>query len=248
MSYRLRNIAVAVGLALIAAVLTSFYVANYKRHVRQSEATVRVYVAKHDIPSGTPGPDLAGNSWLGTAEVAQRSVVPGAISSPAEVGQLITTQPIYAGEQVTLRRFASHAEQGIRAQLHGLLRALSLPGTSDQLLAGTLRDGDHVDVVANIKTGSCVTCFAVRTVVRNLLVLRAPGSVGTKAIAGGTTSAVLAVSDRKQEQKVFYTLGNAAGWSLSLRPVAKASDSPIDIESTDSLLKDGAAHAPGVTQ
>ena len=52
MTYRLRNIAVAVGLALVAALLTTFYVANYKRHVRQSESTVKVYVAKRDVPAG----------------------------------------------------------------------------------------------------------------------------------------------------------------------------------------------------
>ena len=44
MTYRLRNILVAAGLAVVAALLTTFYVANYKRHVRQAEATVKVYV------------------------------------------------------------------------------------------------------------------------------------------------------------------------------------------------------------
>ena len=58
MTYRLRNIAVAVGLALVAALLTTFYVANYKRHVRQTESTVKVFVAKRDIPQGTPGTEL----------------------------------------------------------------------------------------------------------------------------------------------------------------------------------------------
>jgi len=57
MTYRIRNIAVAVGLALVAALLTTFYVANYKRHVRQTESTVTIYVAKRDIPpGGRPAP------------------------------------------------------------------------------------------------------------------------------------------------------------------------------------------------
>src|SRR5436305_13284881 len=118
MTYRLRNIAVAVGLALVAALLTTFYVANYKRHVQQSESTVTVYVAKRDIPQGTPGADLIRHGWIGTENIAQRTVVPGAISNSDQVRNLITTQNIYAGEQVSLRRFAGHAEQGVRAQLH----------------------------------------------------------------------------------------------------------------------------------
>src|SRR3954453_9903486 len=101
MTYRIRNIAVAVGLALVAALLTTFYVANYKRHVRQSESTVTVYVAKRDIPQGTPGAELIRHGWIRTAETPQRSVVPGAIASPDEVRTLITRQDIFSGEQVT---------------------------------------------------------------------------------------------------------------------------------------------------
>jgi pilus assembly protein CpaB len=239
MTYRLRNIAVAVGLALVAALLTTFYVANYKRHVRQAETTVKVFVAKRDIPQGTPGAALLAHGWVGTADVVQRSVVPGAISNPQQVTALITAQNIYAGEQITLRRFANETELGVRSQLHGRLRAISLPGSGDALLAGTLRDGDHVDLVANLKTGGCTTCTAARAVVRNLLVLRAPLGTGSKVSGTGTVSVLLAVSDRKEEQKVFFTTGNAAGWTLVLRPVANAVDSPEVIETPLSVLKDG---------
>jgi Flp pilus assembly protein CpaB len=242
MTYRARNIAVAVGLALIAALLTTFYVANYKRHVRASEATVKVFVAKKDVAQGTPGTDLLKQGWIISADVAQRSVVPGAISSPEQIASLLTTQTIYAGEQVTLRRFATQAQQGIRSQLHGTLRAISIPGTTEQLLSGTLKDGDHVDLIANLKTGSCPLCFAVRVVARDVLVLKAPVVSASAKVTGTTTSATLAVSERYQSQKIFYVLGNAASWSLQLRPVAKAVDSPEDVESNASVLTDGGAH------
>jgi Flp pilus assembly protein CpaB len=239
MTYRVRNIAVAVGLALVAALLTTFYVANYKRHVRQSEATVTVFVAKRDIPQGTPGTDLVKHGWLVTSKVAQRNVVPGYISNTDQVRNLITRQDIYAGEQVSLRRFAGHAELGPRVQLHGTLRAISLPGTTDELLNGTLRNGDHVDVLANLKSGDCATCFAARDVARNVLVLQAPTtSIGSKT-TNTQSSVLLAVSDNRQAQKIFYAVENAAGWSLLLRPVANATDSPEDVEGSASMLKDG---------
>ena len=107
MTYRLRNIFVAVGLALVAALLTTFYVANYKRHVQQSETTVKVFVAKRDIPAGTPGADLVAHGWVSTADVVQRTVVPGAISNPQQILSLITAQNIYAGEQITARGIGS---------------------------------------------------------------------------------------------------------------------------------------------
>ena len=240
MTYRVRNIAVAVGLALVAAMLTTFYVANYKRHVRQSESTATVYIAKRDIPQGTSGADLIKDGWITTQQAVQRTVVPGAISNPDQVRSLITRQDIFTGEQVSLRRFADHAEQGVRVQLHGALRAISLPGTPDALLAGTLRDGDHVDIIANLKTGDCSTCFAVRAIARDILVLHAPTAPnGTSRVANTDTSVMLAVNDRGETQKIWYAVENSAGWMLALRPVANAADSPEDVEGLPSLLKDG---------
>jgi Flp pilus assembly protein CpaB len=242
MTYRLRNIAVAVGLALVAALLTTFYVANYKRHVRQGESTVKVYVAKRDVPQGTSGAEMIKRHLMVTSDVTARTVVPGYVSSPDQVASLLTTQTIFAGEQVTLRRFASHAQQGIRSQLHGTLRALSLPGTNDQLLAGILKAGDHVDLLANLKVGGsgCSgACFAVRVVGRNLLVLQAPNTGPDPSKVGtGNSSVVLAVSDRRESQKVFYAVQNAAGWTLQLRPVANATDTPYDMESNRSEQHD----------
>ena len=248
MTYRVRNIFVAVGLAVVAALLTTFYVANYKRHVRQAESTVTVYVAKKDIPAGTPGSELAGHSWLTTAEVAKRTVVPGAISNPEQV----STPGHLSGR---LRRRADHAAP-LRftgsarhpLQLHGPLRALSVPGTADQLLAGTLKDGDHVDLIANLKVTSdaaCDSCFAVRDVLQNLLVLHAPPAASSSHGVSSSTalSVILAVSDRRQAQKLVYTIQNASGWTLQLRPVSNVTQPPIDVEGPASMFKDGVTPA-----
>ena len=58
MTYRLRNIMIAVALALVAALLTSFYVTNYQRNVERDATDVEVFVATRDIPVGTSGADL----------------------------------------------------------------------------------------------------------------------------------------------------------------------------------------------
>jgi Flp pilus assembly protein CpaB len=214
--------------------------------VRQTESTVKVFVAKRDIPQGTTGTELIKHGAIGTTDVVQRTVVPGAISSIDQVQTLLTTQPIYAGEQITLRRFASHQQQGIRSQLHGPLRAVALPGTADQLLAGTLKDGDHVDLIANLKTGDCTTCFAVRDVARNVLVLHAPGGVTPESkVSTNGLSAILAVSDRKEAQKIWYAVENSAGWALQLRPVANATEPSIAVEGIHSLLEDNAPSTNG---
>ena len=67
MTYRIRNIGIAVALAVVAALLTTFYVTNYKRTVQQGEETVPVYVASHDIPLGTSGADVAQRSMFASS-------------------------------------------------------------------------------------------------------------------------------------------------------------------------------------
>jgi Flp pilus assembly protein CpaB len=241
MSYRLRNVGIAIILALLAAMLTFFYVGNYKQNVRQGEELVTVYVAKHDVPVGAPGSELAADGAFSTQDVPRRNVVPGAISSPDQVRQLVATQAILAGEQVSTRRFAPIAEQGLRGQVKGNLRAVQVPGTEHQLLMGTLKAGDRVDVVGNWTYPEASQTHVSRVVLRNLLVLRAPdeGRVASKISSGGNEpfSAILAVTD-SQSKKLWWVTQNGQ-WSLALRPVRQAEDGRDTIESQTTMVRDG---------
>src|SRR6266480_830664 len=187
MTYRVRNIGIAVALAVIAALLTSFYVTNYKRHVQR-------------------------------------------------------------GEQITTQRFSSVAQTGVEGQLRGNLRAFQVAGDQNQLLAGTLKDNDHVDLVAAITVGTSGTDYVFsRVVLRDLKVLQAPSTPAPGAkITGGagqTTYALIAMTD-SQAQKFQWVLTNAdsstsPGWHLELRPITHATDSPDHLDSVKTVLRDG---------
>lgn len=245
MAYRARNILIAVALAIVAALLTGFYVTNYKRHVQRGEDHVTVLVAKHDIPVGTAGSDAA--SMMAPTQVPRRSVVPGSISSPTEVKNLVATQETFAGEQVTTQRFSSVSQTGIEGQLRGNARAFAIEGDTNQLLAGTLKTGDHVDFVAALKVPGSQEIYLSRVMIRDLKVLQAPPApaTGSKLTSNGAgnTSVMLAMTDN-QAQKVQYALANAAGagpdrWHLELRPVTRAADSGDHIDSFGSVVSDG---------
>jgi Flp pilus assembly protein CpaB len=224
MTYRIRNILIAVGLALVAMMLTLFYVTNYKRSVQKSAASVQVYVVARDIPGGTSGADIVKGHELKVETVQRKDVVPGAISNPDQIAALVTTGPLYAGEQVTVRRFDDVAAQGIRSQLKGTTRALQVAGDPNQLLAGTLQAGDHVDVVANLRLNSQSSASVTRIVLRDLTVLTAPSETAKLSQAStGAASVILAVTDT-QVQRLFFVLRNA-DWTLELRPVVNAADS-----------------------
>src|ERR671937_667842 len=141
MTYRVKNIGIAVILAALAGLLTIFYVANFKRHVQHGESKVSVLVAARDIPAGTSGSEVAEQHYLTPVTVARRSVVPGAISNSDQLQSLVVTQQIFRGEQVTTRRFGTPSELGIRAQLKGTERAIQIEGSANELLAGTLKAG-----------------------------------------------------------------------------------------------------------
>lgn len=254
MPYRVRNVFLAVALAVLAAVLTSFYVANYKRTVQQAEQNVPVLVAKNDIPAGTSGTDASAQGLFEVRELPRRSVVPGAVPSQQELGDKVASDTIFAGEQVTASRFRSPQEAGVQGQLTGNMRAMQISGDVNQTLAGTLRAGDRVDVVASLRysvkdivADETATAdkerIASRVVLRDLLVLKAPDSVG---VADEVTPAAfqpvqLAVTD-SQAQKLFFVTKNG-DWTLQLRPVTGAEDSPESVETLESVLGDGLRQA-----
>jgi Flp pilus assembly protein CpaB len=253
MNYRVKNIGIAVALAALAAILTSVYVVNYKRHVQHGEGKVTVLVAARDIPAGTSGADVIDKKMLKQQTVPRKARIPGAISSPEQLSQYVATQDVYQGEQVSTRRFAPPKEQGIRAQIKGTQRAYQLPGNSDQLLAGTVQTGDHVDVVGTwgIKNPSGDDAIVSRVVLRNLLVLRAPEGGGGSATVTSPGSTGLSIQLRvtdAQSQKLIWIqkngADNGAGFYLILRPPTGSLDSSNTYQDSKLMLFDGPGRRP----
>jgi Flp pilus assembly protein CpaB len=241
MTYRVRNIGIAIALAIVAALLTTFYVTNYKRNVQQGEEMVPVYVASQNIDIGTPGSELSSRKLLKVEHVPRRSVVPGAISEPEQISQWVAVEGIYAGEQISTNRFRAAEEQGVRAQLKGNLRAMQASGGEPQLLAGTLKAGDRVDVVGTWSFPEGSQNHVSRVILRDLLVLRAPETNQLRSKIGSNPNApftaMLAMTDA-QAQKFLWIVENGE-WSLQLRPVSDAADTPDSYENSRSLLADG---------
>jgi len=248
MNYRAKNIGIAVALAALAAILTSAYVVNYKRHVQRGEGKVTVLVAARDIPAGTSGADVVDQKMLKEQTVPRKAVVAGAISSPSQLAQYVATQDVFEGEQVSTRRFSPPTEQGIRAQIKGTQRAYQLPGDSNQLVAGTVQAGDHVDVVGTweVSDGEIVS----RVILRNLLVLRAAAGTETAKVTtpgSGGESVQLRVTDA-QSNKLIWIQKNGVhdgeAYYLMLRPPSNSLDSRNVLQDAHTLQFDGPGRGP----
>jgi Flp pilus assembly protein CpaB len=232
MTYRVRNIGIAVALAVLAAVMISYYVTNYKRHVQRGASDVTVLVATKDIPLGTSGVEVAKQHLLRTISVARTAVVPGAISNSTELGSLVATQTTFAGEQVSARRFAPQSAGGVRASITGAQRVVQVPGDANQLLSGTLKAGDRVDVVGSWAVPEGTTHHVSKVVLRDILVLRAPDASGIDTrLTTGPNSALsiqLQVTDA-QAPKLYWLVENG-NWMLQLRPTTHSADVGKNVE------------------
>jgi Flp pilus assembly protein CpaB len=232
-----RNFLLPGVLAALAAALTLVYVAHAAGKTKTApQSYASAYVVTRDVAAGTPGSEVARLSRL--VRVPTNAVVPDAVRSPLELAGRIAVDPIYRGQQLTIRTFGGLQQQGVLAHLSGRMRVMQIAGDANQLLAGTLHAGDRVDVVASLKTSDKQLAYGI-TVLRGLLVVRAP-SAGSGAQAGGATStysATLSLTDT-QAQTLFFVTKNG-DWSLVLRPVVRSADGAGFVDSIQSVLGGG---------
>lgn len=147
MSYSVRNIVIALILAVVAAGLVIMYTSNVKHNADQSIKTTTVVVAKGDIVAGTPLNTLVDGGAFTTRQVATKDVVPGAFTSISSLNtSLATATNITAGAQVTPAMFSDSKDTAIVNQIHGTMRAVQLAFNANRVLGGTLKAGDHVDI------------------------------------------------------------------------------------------------------
>jgi Flp pilus assembly protein CpaB len=238
-SYRIKNLGVAAGLAIAAIVLVAAYLTNYKRHVQNGEQHVAVYVASKPIPAGTPAADLVNSNLIHKTTVLQRSLVPGFVDDPKKIAGLYVTRPVFTNEQVTLDSFGRANARGVQGQLAGTDRAIDVTATPEQLLAGTVRDGDHVDIVGSWGIGGNSDIKVSRTIIRDVLVVRAPVTGTKAALTSGsagqnTANAQLKLSDT-QARQLFWMMING-DWSLTLRSPVQASNGKDAYDDSGTLL------------
>jgi len=228
------NIALAAVLAVLAGVFTLLYVAHGKGGGARAAVgpTAATLVATRDIAVGTPASEALASGAIALRRLPLAALGPESMANAKPLAGEVAIQPVYKGEQIVAARFGPSGAVGYRSELRGTDRILQVPGDPDQLLAGTLQDGDHVDVVASVHEGENQTPTVV-TVLRNLLVLHAPSSDAATSTSN-QVSATLELTDA-QAQKLFFVMQNG-NWSLSLRPAANGSSSSVSPTTASSLV------------
>src|SRR4051794_33170508 len=240
------TLALAGVCALIAAGALVLFLSRYRESVKGAAAPTPVLVASSLIQKGTSGDILAEKHQFETVTRTAETVKQGAIADPALLAGKVTTADVYPGQQLTAASFVA-ATGTVLPKLADAERAIAVPVDEAHGLAGQVRTGDHVDVLASYTTSNSATGQGqgvVKTLLQDKLVLRAvaqPIDGGDEGKAADK-SIILRVSDR-EAVPLAHAADNGKVWVL-LRPAAEAKQSPPAAASIDSVLR-GGRQAPG---
>jgi pilus assembly protein CpaB len=141
----------AVLLAAVGAVAVFAYVNRADNRAMAGMEPTQVLVVKEPIIKGTPADQLT-DKQVGTKELPQTAVVPGAVSNLDQLSGLVATADLQPGEQVIAPRFAA-AETLTNAQSAPVpkgLQELSLQLDSQRVLGANLVPGDTVGVFLTV--------------------------------------------------------------------------------------------------
>ena len=253
MTYSVRNIAIAVVMAAVAAVLVLLYTSSYKDQVQEGQERVVVYVAARQIDAGTDASAAIG--MLTPKEVLRVDATPGALSSTSGLEGKIAAQDIYPGQQVVNEQFKTEISQKAELQLEKSERGLRIRAKSTNGLLGAIRPGQRVDVYVAVKLAN-QTSWVVKRLAPNVRVLEAPDTAeDLKAKKLDDKEAVeeadvmVAVSQEAVSSFVLIAAAKQAGddftYWLAIRPpdgqVAPDVVTADSIESISSLLAPDAA-------
>jgi len=231
LSTRRGAVTVAVSAAALAAVVLIAFIQKYKTSLKDDTRAIPVLIAQRLIPAGTAGDVATSGDFFKPGSIAQKEVKPGALANAAAVSGAVATHDIFPGQQVTTADFAVGAD-GLRSKLQGNQRAIALDLDAQHGLTGTIRGGDHVDVLfGNGEGGSGV----IKTLLQDVLVLQAPGTTGSATLGDSTPSqsgVIVKVSDR-DAAKLAYAQDNGHIW-FALRPVTGGKQNgPVTVTSNN---------------
>ena len=258
MTYSVRNIAIALVLAAIAAVLVIYYTQGVQNKADQGSQSVNVVVATQTIPQGTSVKSVTTD--FAVRSVVRKDMVVGALTSLSQLDPTNTTSTqIIQGSQVTGAMFGANAANPISTQVTGNDRAMQVAFNPNMVLGGTLAAGDHVDVAweGNIQPANNNSKFTEvtvsRIILRNIEVLSTPSTgvastplTSDTSSGGGNngqngTAVILSIPDTEAP---FFLQAYANGqiWFL-LRPKTGAQDGASTIANACQMIAAGLTKA-----
>jgi Flp pilus assembly protein CpaB len=195
----------SVVLAVVAGLMVYSFLRRLEVRAGQSGPRIPVLVLARDVTRGTP----IAPGHLSVVQMPEAYVPPRPLSRVSQAAGRVALGDLLKGEVVTDHRLARVRAGPVASLVPEGLRAFAVPTS---LPAGTVRAGDHVDVLATFASGQPHTEVVVSGV-EVLFVLRGGefgGGVdeqsGLDAAAAGSspsTTLIILVAQEQEEQLAF---------------------------------------------
>jgi pilus assembly protein CpaB len=147
----------AIALGLVAALLLFNYVRGIEDRANNNARRVEVYVAKTDIPRGTPGETAASDGAIGTAQIPQEFRPASAITTTDEIQKKVALFNIPQNTPIVQDMFVDPAQTQIsfRERLRNP-EHVAITVSVDQVrgVAGFLVPGDEVNIMVKDAAGA----------------------------------------------------------------------------------------------
>jgi Flp pilus assembly protein CpaB len=232
LSTRRGIITVAAGAAVLGGAILIMFLSAYRDSLTGADGTEKVLVANVLIEPGSPADAIAGEQMYEISSVEKADIEGAAVRNPDAIKGMVTTTPIYPGEQLATTDF--RAQNGsLGDKIRGRERAISLPFTSYGGLVGDLKPGDHVDIIGlfQLDPDSGGDRPVSKILMQDALVLKVPSTDG--GIGSGSERPVVLRGTDEEATKLAFTAEYGIPW-LALRPTAGAEEtrhpSPIVVD------------------
>lgn len=247
---------VGIVLAIVAVFMVKAYldeqrrimVVNTKKTIETIQANQSsVLVAKQDIARGAViSPDS-----LEVAIVPNKFVQPQAVTSLDRIAGMMTTVPISKGEQISLSKLTFPKHAGALADVTPIgKRAISVTVDNIAALAGLLKAGDYVDVIAMVPIpvqtaeGKQSAQVAVVPLFQNVLVLAVGRDLGApkeerryKQEEARETNPAITLALTPQESSLIAFVQEQGKIRLVLRSPSDSQIEPVQPASWDTLFQ-----------
>lgn len=262
---------VGIVLALAAVFMTKIYI-DQQRQVAEDEAKRKlvniqahqtaVLVAKKEIPRGT----AIDETMLETAIYPDKYVQPQAVTSLDRIAGMISIAPISKGEQVTLSKLSFAKQAGGLAEVTPMgKRGITISVDNISALAGMIKAGDYVDVIAmlpeNVQTaeGKQATQLTTVPLFQNVLVLAVGQETSSQprerarrqgeiAAEKKEASPLITLALEPQEANLIAFVQEQGRIRLTMRSPADSKVEPIQAANWETLLQYLASKSPAAKE
>jgi pilus assembly protein CpaB len=142
---------IAVGLGALATIGIAGYVGSIESRALKGIEAVEAFVAKEIIPAGMSGPNIISGGLIARQPIPKAVLAEGSIRSLNDIKDKISSVTILKGEQILLARFAAPGGTKGVLPIPADRQALSVEVAIPPGVAGYIRAGDRVSIIAQLE-------------------------------------------------------------------------------------------------